>query len=296
MTPGRAPARRQFLIGLAALAGLYAAIFGPAVVNSLRVLIDPGADVWATGWADQVAALEWDVFVVVLTAATVLRWVPRHAPDLGRRIGSGRTRRVSGGIAGATAAYIGIALASGWLGDRLVAALRLPHNEYPGAGRGSVDLFLGGAAGSAAALTEELVLVALAVAVVDQHWIARRPRWAGAATIGVLLVLRWLPHLYYAWGSLFVLFWVPGVYLLYRWVGSVWPLVLGHATYDLLLAAEHAYPALGPTLDRLLWAIAAFGLVAIAVSLVRRRDQADSLHACRSASAKTSGGWAPEMP
>jgi hypothetical protein len=294
---GAQSARRQFLIGLAALAGLYAVIFGPAVVNSLRVLFDPGADIWATGWARQVATLEWDVFVVVVALAVVLRWLPRHAPGLARRMQTGRAHRVPGGIVATAAAYIGIALVSGWLGDHLVAALRLPHHAYAAAGRGATDLVLGTAAGSAAALTEELVLVALAVAVIDQHWTTRRPRWAAAATIALLLALRWLPHLYYGWGSVFVLLWVPGVYLLYRWVGSVWPLVLGHAAYDLLLTAERAYPTIAPALGQLMWAIAAFGAGTVAVSVLRSsRGQPDSVQARCSASASTSGGWAPEMP
>ncbi len=76
----------------------------------------------------------------------------------------------------------------------------------------------------------------------------------------------------------------------------MWPLVLGHAAYDLALAAQHAYPGLAPALQQLLWVIAAFGAAAVAVSVLRRRDQADSVHARRSASAMTSGGWAPEMP
>ncbi|HEU5266133.1 MAG TPA: hypothetical protein VFU35_05510 [Jatrophihabitans sp.] len=263
-------ARRQLLVGLATLVGLYVVIFGSAVVNSLRVVVDPTARTELAGaamnWPSRVAAVEWDIFVVVVVLAAALKWLPASAPDIARRMGLARPswRQVSG-MLGAAAAYVGVATGSGWLGDEVVGALHLPNGSYPGAGYGVDGLLADGAASVAAAVTEEITLVALVVAVIDHGWrlLGRRPRWAAPATIATLLALRWLPHLYYLWGSMFVLFWIPPVYVLYRWVGSVWPLVVGHAAYDCVLSAEHVYPGLTPLLDRVLWLLALVGAVAI---------------------------------
>jgi hypothetical protein len=247
-------------------------VFGPALLNALRAVAGSAATAAPVGWSSRVAALEGCVFAVVVVLATVLRWLPKVAPDLTGRLGL-RRPSMPGGIAAAAAAYVGIAVASGWLGERVVAGLKLPHAGYPAAGSGTGGFVVDAGASAAAGLTEEITLLALAVAVLDQGWRVRgrRPAWATPATIGVLLLLRWPLHLYYVWGSLFVLFWIPAAYALYRWIGSVWPLVLGHAGYDCLLSAEHAYPELAPVIDWLLWLIAILGAAAIAVGAAARR-------------------------
>lgn len=280
--PRAAAGKRQFLIGAASLVGLYLVVFGTAVVNSVRVVVDPAAlhdlTAAASSWTDRVAVVEGEIFSVIVVVVVVLKWLPKHAPDVARRMGLGRqsVRFVPGGTVGAAAAYVGIAMASGWLGDHLVAGLHLSRGSYPEMAGGVGGVLMGTAASLSAGTTEEIVLVALAVAVVDhRHAMAgRRLRWADPTLIGLLLTLRWLVHLYYGWGSLFVLFWVVGVYVLYRWVGSVWPLVLGHAAYDCVVSVEHAYAGVTAVLDRVLWLVAALGAVAIAASLVAQRQAA----------------------
>jgi hypothetical protein len=152
---------------------------------------------------------------------------------------------------------------------RLVAGWHLPRGTYTQLGSGTGSFLVTSAAAGAAGLTEEITLVALAAAVVAQA-LDRRPRWTVPATLAVLMGLRLLVHLYYQWGSVFVLIWVPGGYLLYRWVGSVWPLVLGHWCYDWLAIAGRAYPDRSRLFEAVLWSVAAAGLVAILVSLARR--------------------------
>jgi hypothetical protein len=67
------------------------------------------------------------------------------------------------------------------------------------------------ASAAAAGFTEEITLVVLAAAVVELAFDAacRRSRWAVPTTIAVLVALLLPVHLYYPWGSLFVLAWVP---------------------------------------------------------------------------------------
>ncbi len=49
---------------------------------------------------------------------------------------------------------------------------------------------------------------------------------------------------YYGWTSLFVLVWIPAGYALYRAAGTIWPLVAGHALYDLLQVGQNTWPTL----------------------------------------------------
>jgi hypothetical protein len=261
-------------MGTTTLAGVYLCVFGPGVLSSLRELAGGVAPAAPSAWSDRVAALEWDVFVTAVVVVVVLRWLPKHAPIVtGRmRLGWRLTRWVPAGVLGASAGYVGIAAASSWAADHVVAHWHLEQGTYTQLGVGTSSFVVAGCAAVAAAFTEEIVLVALAAAVVEQSFDAygRRSRWLLPATIAVLVALRWLVHIYYLWGSVFVLVWAPGVYLLYRWVGSVWPLVLGHCFYDWLSIAGHAYPNLSNVLGNAVWIIAAAGAVAIAMGGLRR--------------------------
>jgi hypothetical protein len=268
-------ARRQLVVGVVALVGVYLCVFGPGVVTSIRGIAGIAAPGSSAGWADRVTALEWDVFTTGVVLVVVVRWLPRHAPLVTRRMGLGRGLRhwVPAGLLGASAAYVALAVVSSWAGNHVVSALHLARGTYPQLDKGTGSFVVTSAAAGAAGFTEEITLVALAAAVVEQAFDARdrRSRWAVPATIATLVALRWLVHLYYLWGSVFVLLWAPGVYLLYRWTGSVWPLVLGHWLYDWLALAGQAYPGLSRPLGYTLWLLAAVGVVAIVVSLGRRR-------------------------
>jgi hypothetical protein len=263
-------ARRQVVVGAVTLVAVYLSVFGPGVLTSFRELVGTPAPTASSGWTDRVAALEWDAFAAALVVIVVVRWLPKHAPSVTARMLLGRrlARWVPAGVLGASAAYVAIATVSSWAADRLVADWHLAHGAYPQLAPGTGGFVVTGVSAAAAGFTEEVVLVALAAAVVGRAFDARRrsSRWAMPVTIAVLIALRWSIHLYYLWGSLFVLLWVPAAYLLYRWVGSVWPLVLGHCFYDWLSLAGHTYPELSRPFDVVVWVVGAVGVVAIGVS------------------------------
>lgn len=271
--PSVLPARHQLLVSAAALVGVYLVVFGPGILTSLRFVFGGAIPSGPAGWQSTVTAVEWDVFSVAVVAVVLLRWLPRRAPLVTARMGLGRqlSHPVPGGILGVAAAYVAVALISGRLGDQLVHALHLTRASYPQLGEGTGGFLADTLAGGAAGLTEEITLVALASAVVQQALERRghRSRWVVPVSIVLLVALRWLVHAYYLWGSLFVLFWVPGVYLLFRWCGSIWPLVIGHVVYDALALAGHAYPTAAGTLDGVLWLVAALGVGALVVSTAR---------------------------
>ena len=77
--------------------------------------------------------------------------------------------------------------------------------------------------------TEEIVCLALPVAV------ARLYAWPPAVTVGVLLALRAPFHLYYGWGFLMVVGWVPLAWWVYTTTGNIWPMILAHSAYDVVL-------------------------------------------------------------
>ena len=257
------------------LAAVYLCVFGPGILSSARELAGGAAPGVPTAWSDRVAAIEWDVFVTALVLVVVVRWLPKHAPLVTRRMCLDRrlTRWVPAGVLGASAAYVAIAAASGWAGDHVVADWHLPDGTYSQLGVGTGSFVVISFAAAAAGFTEEIVLVALAAAVVERAFDVRshRSRWLTPATIAALVALRWLVHLYYLWGSVFVVVWAPGAYLLYRWVGSVWPLVLGHCFYDWLSIAGRTYPRLSHVFGVAVWSCAAAGFVAIVMSVGLRR-------------------------
>lgn len=273
-TTSTASPRSQAWIAGLTLVGVYLAVFGPGIVASVGSVL--GATVATdTGWQARTAAVEWDLFTVLIVVTVVLRWLPKHAPDVTVRMALRRSQRrpVPGGMLGASAGFVAVAVVSGRLGDRVVTALDLSSSGQSQVGTGLGSFLAGLSAAASASLTEEVVLVALAVAVLDQHAADRggRPKWLVPAAVGLLFALRWPVHLYYLWGSVFVLLWVPGVYLLYRWVGSVWPLVLGHFGYDGLALAGHAFPSSAPILEVTIWGVAGCGAVALLVSVRRGR-------------------------
>jgi hypothetical protein len=271
-TPGNA--RRQLVVTAATLIGVYLAVFGPGVLTSIRTALGFAPPHSPVAWPDRVAALEWDVFTTGVVAIVVLRWLPRHAPLVtGRMRSCARLARpIPGGLLGAAAVYVAVAAASSRAGDLVVSTWHLPHGRYTQIGSGAGSFFVTSAAAAAAGFTEEITLVALAAAVVEQAFSAERcaARWRVPTRITVLIGLRLFVHLYYLWGSVFVLAWVPGVYLLYRWAGSVWPLVIGHWCYDWLVVAQQTFPRSARGFGAAVDTVAAVGVAVVVVALGRR--------------------------
>jgi hypothetical protein len=266
-------ARRQLVVGAATLVGVYLSAFGPGVVTSIRALMGLAPPPVPAAWTDRVAALEWDVFTVGVVLIVVLRWLPRRAPLVTERMRLRRqqTRPIAGGLLGASAVYVAVAAMSSWVGGSVVSTWHLANGAYTQVGSGVGSFLVTGAAATAAGFAEEITLVALVAAVIEHVFDAggRHARWEVPTTIAVLVALRLLVHLYYLWGSVFVLVWVPGAYLVYRWAGSVWPLVIGHWCYDFLAVAAQTFPGSSRQFDAVLHAVTAVGVAVVVITPAR---------------------------
>ena len=82
-----------------------------------------------------------------------------------------------------------------------------------------------------------------------------------------VIVLRAGIHLYYGWTMLFVIPWMVGAVLLFRALGSVWPLVIGHAAYDLFVDLHNRIPEVHDIIPAVLWVIVAISIGIIAMSI-----------------------------
>jgi hypothetical protein len=205
----------------------------------------------------------------VLGAAAVLaavyaRWVtPLTAAQLGLRLTDGR-RHIVGGIAGATAAYIGIMVAAGGWTTAVLNSVGIHSRPFPGSsgqGLGTVvdDLFSSFGAG----LQEELILLAVPAALCALRG------WRPTRILVLLILFRLGIHIYLGWGCLFVLLWIPAAYLLYRAAGTIWPLVLGHAIYDSLAYLGLRHDTHAETYGLILNTVAYVGALVIALSFWR---------------------------
>jgi hypothetical protein len=257
----RAARGTDVLMAAAALAGTYLLVFGPAVLTSVRVVAGRAAPLASSAWADRIAALEWDVFAVAVVVVVVLRWLPGHAPAVAARMQL--TRPPAARLAAATAAYVAVAAGAAWLGGVAVSAAHLPTAHYTGLAGGVGGFVTAAGAATAAGITEEITLVALAAAVVEQLCRRHPARRVLPATLALLVALRLLVHLYYLWGSAFALLWVPGAYLVYRWAGSIWPLVAGHWIYDWLALTAASFPRTARVVDAAVWLVGGCGVAAV---------------------------------
>ena len=136
----------------------------------------------------------------------------------------------------------------------------VPSRVVPGAG-----LLLGGDLVDAltAGLWEELVLFALPVALILRNRWSRWPWMLCAAAAAV--VIRLGIHLYYGWGSAFVLPWIVAAFAVLWFGGSIWPLVIGHAIYDAAISVANRIPSAE---DWVLTGLDIVVLAAVAVLLV----------------------------
>ena len=57
--------------------------------------------------------------------------------------------------------------------------------------------------------------------------------------------------------------WIPAAYLLYRAVGSIWPLVAGHALFDVLQFGQNTWPGQADAISSVSLAVAVTGALVL---------------------------------
>jgi hypothetical protein len=87
----------------------------------------------------------------------------------------------------------------------------------------------------------------------------------------LIVALRFGIHLYYGIGyaAVIVVPWMIGAWLLYRAIGTIWPLIIGHALYDaaLLTTMRTSQAWASPAL----WTVAWIGAVLVLATVARWR-------------------------
>lgn len=224
-------------------------------------------------------------FLAVVTAWVVYRNRDIPAAEFAPRLFDGRRRVVGGWLGGAVVYMAVIVLAI--LAQQLFASTThlqgIPaptERSVPG----GVYLLSDGLQSVAAGLWEEICLFAVPIAllairrigVTDQREHLGQSCWAWGPTrwgliLATVIVLRAGIHLYYSWTMLFVIPWMVGAVLLYRALGSIWPLVIGHAAYDILVNLHDRIPQVSGMIEAIVWVILAVGIVFVAMSIVRWR-------------------------
>ena len=250
---------------------LAAAVFARPVRSALVLLFDPdagdtvhgpGGAVLTGAAADAArahltAGVAWAQLAGAAGAVGLLFLTQLRPGELGLTR-TARSRYVPGRGVGAGAAYVFILAAAAAMTVQLMTQLHLSVRGYPESGDLPHSPALAGAylfGSVAAGVGEEILLSAAPV------MLARRAGWSPAATIALLLVLRWSIHAYYGWTSFFVLIWIPAGYALYRAAGSIWPLITGHAVYDGLLFSHDIWPHLADVFTLISLAVALAGAV-----------------------------------
>lgn len=211
-------------------------IAGGEIVNAVDTLhsaaagaagVDAG--VGSNGAAARRDAITGAVLIsclAVLAAVLTEAFLPR---PLGLLRGVGN-RRFVGGAVGATIGYVALCFVfSNVVAPAVVTGRRFPGSAVADATLLPRDLVLSGSAG----LIEELALFAIPLALLGMS----KRRWAQWAGLVLVIALRFGIHVYYGLGfaAVMVVPWMIGAWLLYRAVGSIWPLIIGHAVNDAAL-------------------------------------------------------------
>jgi hypothetical protein len=93
----------------------------------------------------------------------------------------------------------------------------------------------------AAELINDAIPLALSLlaATLGMRSAVRAPLWA---VLPLMIVMRGAFHVYYGPGALFVIPWMCGAYLLYRRCALLWPFILAHGAYDVLVTLTDNAP------------------------------------------------------
>jgi hypothetical protein len=139
--------------------------------------------------------------------------------------------------AGTALMYLATITAASILGDALVHLFGVEKD----AATAPTDRLAAALADNAwAGLLEEPILLGLTLG------LALRLRWRWQLVLPLMIVMRLAFHVYYGpiAAALFVVPWMCGAYLLYRRCPLLWPFVLAHGAYDVLVTlndnASHA--------------------------------------------------------
>ncbi|HZC53046.1 MAG TPA: hypothetical protein VE441_11165 [Mycobacterium sp.] len=206
--------------------------------SALAALIGFGSGHSAAGRSgDDDAATGYTVALYFGLAAAVLgmrsaRLAPLHltAADLGLRHRSGLPRWRP---AATVLIYVAVLTTASSLSTTVLEWLHVSGSGVsggvaPGPAALQVELYHAGIAG----LHEEPVLLALVLA------LAARAQWRWWVTVPLAVLLRLSLHLYLGWDATFVVPWIVAAVLLWRWCPVLWPYVLAHGIYDVLLVLE----------------------------------------------------------
>lgn len=152
--------------------------------------------------------------------------------DLGLR----RSAAISRTRAAATALmYLATITTASILGDALVHLFGVEKD----AATAPTDRLAAALADNAwAGLLEEPILLGLTLG------LALRLRWRWQLVLPLVIVMRLAFHVYYGpvAAALFVVPWMCGAYVLYRRCPLLWPFVLAHGTYDVLVTLNERTP------------------------------------------------------
>lgn len=234
----------RLFVALILTLSLYEYLFGLSAVWSIISLFprhaynktpasNAGVDVQ---WGDvttslvRIAAAGIGLFVIRLVMPTDAR------TKLGEQWRTNRS--FPGGFLSAAACYYTVVFVSEHTYNWLVSLLRLPQRDFPGPPMPSGHFpYEALASGLAAGWCEELAVLAIPMGVA----IARG--WGAPRIIALLVALRLAFHLYYGWSAGFVLLWIPAAYVLYKWVGSIWPFIAAHSAFDCIIYLENYRPS-----------------------------------------------------
>jgi hypothetical protein len=152
----------------------------------------------------------------------------------GADLGLSRTSATSRARAASTALmYLATLTTASILTDRLLALLGL-QADSPAV---PTDRLPAAIANSAwAGLLEEPILLGLTIG------LTVRLRWRWWLVLPLMIAMRGAFHVYYGPGTLFVVPWMVGAYLLYRRCPLLWPFVLAHGAYDVLVTLADNAP------------------------------------------------------
>jgi len=241
----------------------------------------------------QVALIDVSVFVTLITLLTV--WIVVQNRDiptdwLRRRLTDGRRLLVGGRLSG-TILYIAVIVIAMHIRTIFAATTSLQGIPAPSE-RAVVDgayLVSDGFQSVTAGLWEEICLFAVPIALLSMRkrsgvgadqapevlWRWGPVRWT--LILITVLVLRSGIHLYYGWGGVFVVPWMIGAVLLYRALRSIWPLVIGHIIYDILVDLRNRLPVLNDVIAVGLWGFVVAGVLIVVLSIIRRRQRVRAL-------------------